>query len=158
MSTKDGFKNRQLHMEDYLCVIPAEQGRETGVFDYQRIAEDDNTITDFWTDNLLELITRTDNLNKAYLQVKRNKGKGGIDGMQVDELLPYLREHQSELIQQLREGKYKPNPVRRVEIPKEEKSTGKIDAAVATVMALDRAIRKQGSEGSVYDGRVILVF
>lgn len=41
--------------------------------------------------------------------------------MQVDELLPYLREHQSELIEQVRKGKYKPNPVRRVEIPKEEK-------------------------------------
>ena len=38
------------------------------------------------------------------------------------------------------------------------KSTEKIDAAVATVMALDRAIRNQGSEGSVYDGRGILVF
>ena len=41
--------------------------------------------------------------------------------MQVDELLPCLREHQSELVDQVREGKYKPNPVRRVEIPKEEK-------------------------------------
>ncbi len=41
--------------------------------------------------------------------------------MQVDELLPYLREHQTELVGQLRNGKYKPNPVRRVEIPKEEK-------------------------------------
>ena len=139
MSTKDGFKNRQLHMEDYLRVIPAEQGRETGVFDYRRIAEDDNTITDFWTDNLLELITRTDNLNKAYLQVKRNKGKGGIDGMQVDGLLPYLREHQSELIQQLREGKYKPNPVRRVEIPKEEK--GKVrKLGIPTVV--DRVVQQ----------------
>lgn len=39
-----------------------------------------------------------------------------------------------------------------------EKSTEKIDAAVATVMALDRAIRNQGNEGSVYDGRGILVF
>ena len=38
------------------------------------------------------------------------------------------------------------------------KSTEKIDAAVATVMALDRAIRNQGSEGSVYDGRGVLVF
>lgn len=82
MSTKDGFKNRQLHIEDYLRGIPAEQGKETGVFDYRRIADDDSTITDFWTDSLLELIIRKDNLNKAYLQVKRNKGKGGIDGMQ----------------------------------------------------------------------------
>ena len=42
--------------------------------------------------------------------------------------------------------------------PDKEKSTEKIDGAVATVMALDRAIRNQGSEGSVYDGRGILVF
>ena len=41
--------------------------------------------------------------------------------MQVDELLPYLKDHRDELVKQLREGKYKPNPVRRVEIPKEEK-------------------------------------
>lgn len=121
MPTKDGFEGRQLHMEDYLWKIPAEQGKETGMPDYRRIAGDDNTITNFWTDNLLELIIRKDNLNKAYLQVKRNKGKGGIDGMQVDELLPYLRQHQLELIQQLRKGTYRPNPVRRVEIPKEEK-------------------------------------
>ena len=41
--------------------------------------------------------------------------------MQVDELLPYLRENQETLIQEIRNGKYKPNPVRRVEIPKETK-------------------------------------
>ena len=64
---------------------------------------------------------RKDNLNEAYNQVKKNKGKGGIDGMQVDELLPFLREKQESLIQEIREGKYKPNPVRRVEIPKETK-------------------------------------
>ena len=42
--------------------------------------------------------------------------------MQADELLPCLREHQAELVEQVREGKYKPNPVRRVEIPKDWKS------------------------------------
>ena len=139
MSTKDGYNNRQLHIEDYLRMIPAEQGRQGGVLDYRRIAEKIGTITDFWTDNLLELIIRKDNLNKAYLQVKRNKGKGGIDGMQVDELLPYLREHQTELIQQLRDGKYKPNPVRRVEIPKEEK--GKVrKLGIPTV--IDRVVQQ----------------
>jgi len=87
----------------------------------------------------MELILRKDNLNKAYKRVKSNKGKGGIDGMQVDELVPYLRENQSEIIQKIREGKYKPNPVRRVEIPKEEK--GKVrKLGISTVV--DRVIQQ----------------
>ena len=84
------------------------------VFDYGKITEKSSIITDDWTDNLLELILRKDNLNKAYKRVKSNKGAGGTDGMQVDGLLPYLKENQAILIQQIREGKYKPNPVRRV--------------------------------------------
>ena len=119
--TESRFKNRQLHMEGYLQMVSAEQKEYAEVFDYSKIAEKSGVITDYWTNNLLELILRKDNLNKAYKQVKRNKGKGGIDGMQVDELLPFLRENQRSLIQKIREGKYKPNPVRRVEIPKETK-------------------------------------
>ena len=119
--TKDGFKDRQLHMEDYLQMVSAEQKEYAGVSVYQRITENNDIITDFWTDNLLELILRKENLNKAYRKVRSNKGKGGIDGMQVEGLLPYLKENQSEIIRKIREGKYKPNPVRRVEIPKEKK-------------------------------------
>jgi RNA-directed DNA polymerase len=119
--TKDGFKNRQLHIEDYLLMVSAEQKEYAEGFDYRRIAENNHTITDIWTNKLLDVIVRRDNLNKAYKKVKTNKGKGGIDGMQVDELLSFLRENQESLIQKLKDGKYKPNPVRRVEIPKEEK-------------------------------------
>ena len=119
--TESRFKNRQLHMEDYLQMVSAEQKEYAEVFGYSKITEKSGVITDYWTNNLLELILRKDNLNKAYKQVKRNKGKGGIDGMQVDELLPFLRENQDTLIQEIRDGKYKPNPVRRVEIPKETK-------------------------------------
>ena len=119
--TESGYKNRQLHIEDYLQMVSAEQKEYAEVFDYSKITEKSSVITDYWTNNLLELILRKDNLNKAYKQVKRNKGKGGIDGMQVDELLPFLRENQRSLIQKIREGKYKPSPVRRVEIPKETK-------------------------------------
>ena len=119
--TESGFENRQLHMEDYLQMVSAEQKEYAEVFDYSKITEKSGVITDYWTNNLLELILRKENLNKAYKQVKSNKGSGGIDGMQVDELLPYLRENQESLIQGIRNGKYKPNPVRRVEIPKETK-------------------------------------
>ena len=137
--TKDGFKDRQLHIEDYLQMVSAEQKEYAEVSVYQRITENNDIITDFRTDNLLELILRKDNLNQAYKKVKSNKGKGGIDGMQVDELLPYLRENQSEIIRQIREGNYKPNPVRRVEIPKEER--GKVrQLGIPTVV--DRLIQQ----------------
>lgn len=119
--TESRFKNRQLHIEDYQQMVSAEQKEYAEVFDYGKITEKSGIITDYWTNNLLDLILRKDNLNKAYRKVKSNKGKGGIDGMQVDELLLFLKENQETLIQEIMNGRYKPNPVRRVEIPKESK-------------------------------------
>jgi group II intron reverse transcriptase/maturase len=58
-------------------------------------------------------------LNQAYKRVKSNKGSGGVDKMEVESLLSYLVHHKEELIQSIMEGTYRPNPVRRVEIPKE---------------------------------------
>lgn len=58
------------------------------------------------------------NLNQAYLRVVRNKGAAGVDGMTVDDLLPFLRKHREELLERLADGTYKPKPVKRVEIPK----------------------------------------
>ena len=119
--TKDGYKNRQLHIEDYLQMVSAEQKEYAEVFAHQRIAENNDIITDFQTDNLMEQILHKDNLNKAYKKVKSNRGAGGIDGMSVDELLGFLKNNQKQLIQKIKDGKYKPKPVRRVEIPKETK-------------------------------------
>ena len=144
METGHGIKYRQLHIEDYLREIPAEQGRETGEYAHERITGNPDTNTDFRTDNLPDTILRSDNLNAAYKKVKTNKGVGGIDGMQVDELLPYLREHQSELVEQVREGKYKPNPVRRVEIPKEEKGkTRKLGIPTVVDRVIQQAIAQE---------------
>ena len=119
--TKDGFKDRQLHIEDYLQMVSAEQKEYAEVSAHQRIAENNDIITDFQTDRLMEKILSNDNLNQAYKKVKSNKGAGGIDGMNVDELLSFLKDNGTQLKQQLMDGKYKPNPVRRVEIPKETK-------------------------------------
>ena len=139
METGHRVKYRQLHIEDYLRRVPAEQGEEAEVYDYGRITGNPDTNTDFWEDNLLDTILRSDNMNEAYKKVKANKGAGGIDGMQVNELLYYLNEHGDELREQVRRGKYKPNPVRRVEIPKEEK--GKVrKLGVPTVV--DRVIQQ----------------
>ncbi|MBQ3165236.1 MAG: group II intron reverse transcriptase/maturase, partial [Lachnospiraceae bacterium] len=76
--TESRFKNRQLHIEDYLQMVSAEQKEYAEVFDYRKITEKSGVITDYWTDNLLELILRKDNLNQAYKRVKSNKGAGGI--------------------------------------------------------------------------------
>ncbi|WP_198023036.1 group II intron reverse transcriptase/maturase [Paenibacillus zanthoxyli] len=72
--------------------------------------------------DLLERILNRDNLNRAYKQVKRNHGAPGIDGMTVEAALPWLRENRDELLQSIRDGRYKPNPVRRKEIPKPDGS------------------------------------
>ena len=72
---------------------------------------------------MMEYILTPDNLNRAYKQVKANKGSCGSDGMGVEELLPYLREHKEELVSKLERGRYKPRPVRRAEIPKDNGKT-----------------------------------
>jgi RNA-directed DNA polymerase len=72
--------------------------------------------------------------------VKRNKGAGGIDGMQVDELLPFLKENQKALVQSLRDGKYHPKPVRRVEIPKENGKTRKLGIPTVVDRLIQQAI------------------
>lgn len=68
--TESRFKNRQLHIEDYLQMVSAEQKDYAEVFDYSKITEKSGVITDYWTNNLLDLILRKDNLNNAYKQVK----------------------------------------------------------------------------------------
>ena len=80
---------------------------------------DDLVEVQLTTDRMLEYILTPDNLNRAYKQVKANKGSGGIDKMDVEQLLPYLRSHKVEIVESLLDGKYRPNPVRRVEIPKD---------------------------------------
>ena len=70
------------------------------------------------TSSLMEQILSRENLNAAYLQVVRNKGAAGVDGMIVEELGAYLSENGESIREQLRTRKYKPQPVRRVEIPK----------------------------------------
>ena len=72
------------------------------------------------TSSLMEQILSKDNLNAAYLQVVRNKGAAGVDGMAVEELGAYLSENGETIREQLRTRKYKPQPVRRVEIAKPE--------------------------------------
>jgi RNA-directed DNA polymerase len=86
----------------------------------------------------MEAIVETDNLKKALAQVRRNKGASGIDAMSVEELASYLKDHWPTIKVQLLEGTYKPQPVRRVEIPKA--SGGTRPLGIPTV--LDRFIQQ----------------
>lgn len=83
------------------------------------ITENNLTDTNQLENGLLELIVSPSNLTKAYLQVKRNKGAGGVDKMEVESLKDYLVTHKDELITSILKGTYRPNPVRRVLIPKD---------------------------------------
>jgi len=87
---------------------------------------------------LLEQVLDRDNLNMAYKRVKRNGGAAGVDGVKVEEMLPYLKEHKSSLLDSLKGGWYKPKPVRRVYIPKS--GGGKRMLGVPTV--IDRMIQQ----------------
>lgn len=89
-----------------------------GVQTFMGITENHLTEVQLAKDDLLERILSAANLNKAYKQVVSNGGSGGVDKMETEDLLSYLRIHKDNLILSLKEGNYRPNPLRRVEIPK----------------------------------------
>lgn len=70
------------------------------------------------TSQLMEQVVAPDNLNQAYTRVIANKGSPGIDGMRVDQLADWIRQHRQSFIQSLLDGSYAPQPVRGVQIPK----------------------------------------
>ena len=92
---------------------------------------------------LLEAILHKDNFNRAYKRVKANKGAPGIDGMTIEEALPYLQEHQQELTNRIYRGKYTPSPVRRVEIPKLDGGVRKLGIPTVIDRTLQQAITQQ---------------
>jgi len=90
------------------------------------------------TENLMEQVCQSANLNRAYKRVKSNKGSAGIDGMRVNELGDHIREHKEQLITSLLEGSYNPQPVRHVMIPKP--GGGERQLGIPTVM--DRLVQQ----------------
>ena len=93
--------------------------------------------------DLLERILSRENLNRAYKRVKANKGAPGIDGMTVEDALPWLREHREELLEQIRSGKYKPQPVRRKEIPKPDGGVRQLGIPTVIDRVIQQAIAQQ---------------
>lgn len=89
---------------------------------------------------MLEEILDIRNVQKALKQVAANKGAGGIDGMQTDELRDYLNAHWQTLRSKILEGSYKPQPVRKVEIPKPQGGTRMLGIPTVIDRLLQQAI------------------
>jgi len=88
---------------------------------------------------LMEAVVESKNMTKALRRVEKNKGSAGIDNMEVKELSSYLKAQWPRIKEALLAGKYKPEPVRRVEIPKPE-GRGKRMLGIPTV--LDRLVQQ----------------
>ena len=89
-------------------------------------------------ESLMEEVCERENLEDAWQQVRSNKGSPGVDGRTIDETRDYLREHWPTIREQLLNGTYRPQPVRRVEIAKPDGGVRKL--GIPTV--LDRLIQQ----------------
>lgn len=154
--TNTGMKGSQLPSEGSLQKDNAEHEGYAGVHNPARITENNNTNAHESGKGLLEKIISGGNLNQAFKKVKANKGSHGTDGMTVDELLQYLKDHGQALRQSILDGKYRPNPVRRVEIPKDNGKRRKLGIPTVVDRVIQQAIsqvltpiyEKQFSENS----------
>ena len=153
--TQDFVEYRQLHMEDYLQENTVEQEDKAEVYRSLEMNERIDTNSRI-VQGLLGDIISVENLNEARRRVKKNKGSHGIDKMQVSEMDTFMLEHGREIRNALLKGEYKPHPVRRVEIPKDDRSKRKlgiptvVDRMVqqAIVMKLTPLFEPQFSENS----------
>jgi RNA-directed DNA polymerase len=93
--------------------------------------------------DILSKILNKDNLNRAYKRVKANKGAPGVDGMTIEQALPWLKEHNHELTERIRKGHYTPSPVRRVEIPKPDGGVRKLGIPTVVDRIIQQAITQQ---------------
>jgi RNA-directed DNA polymerase len=115
MKRADNFKKNK---EGYLQEKRVELGCNAGVRSISTTSQSGENNGNEYPKGLLEEILDPDNLNLATRKVKANKGSHGVDGMTVNELYAFLKQNGNLIKQSIREGTYRPQPVRRVEIPK----------------------------------------
>lgn len=92
------------------------------------------------TKTLIEKILEKGNLNQAFERVKRNKGAAGVDAKDIEATRLYLKENGEEIIRLIKDGKYKPKPVRRVRIPKPNGGFRNLGIPTVTDRILQQAI------------------
>lgn len=134
---------RQLRIEDYLQENKLETEGNVEVPSIFVVSSKEEIDTKTVTNELLEKILSKDNMNLAFRRVKANKGASGIDDMKVDELLQYLKENGEQLKEDIRNGKYNPKAVRRVEIPKADGSKRKLEIPTVVDRVIQQAIAQQ---------------
>ena len=108
---------------------------------FRRIWEERNRVQS----ELLEKILSRENLNRAFKRVKKNKGAAGVDGMTIEETQAHLKEgsHAKELVERIRRGKYTPQPVRSVGIPKPDGGERKLGIPTVIDRTIQQAITQQ---------------
>lgn len=89
---------------------------------------------------MLEKILSDDNIKTAYKRVYANKGAGGVDGVTINELEEYMKEHWKSIEEEIRERRYKPQPVLRVEIPKPNGGVRKLGIPTVIDRVIEQAI------------------
>ena len=137
---------RQLHIEDYLQENKLETEGIVEVPSVLDVSPLEEVNAKTVTNELLEKILSKDNMNLAFKRVKANKGASGVDNMTVDELLQYLKENGEQIKESIREGKYNPKAVRRVEIPKTDGSKRKLGIPTVVDRVIQQAIAQQLSK------------
>ncbi len=137
--TDKEIKCCQPQNEGLLQKDSSESKMYAGVHDSLKITENNITNANKSREGLLEQILHRNNLNNAFKRVKSNKGAHGVDGIGVNGLLQYLKDNGDQLKQSILDGKYRPNPVRRVEIPKED---GKQKRKLGIPTVVDRVIQQ----------------
>jgi group II intron reverse transcriptase/maturase len=124
-TTKDGYLQRdRLETEEYVeaCSnVSTEMGRQDGTHLIDKVIEDDN-------------------LYKAYKRVRAKKGSPGVDGITFYQLYGHMQKYYKPLKRKLKDGSYQPQPVKRVEIPKNDGTKDKRKLGIPTV--LDRVVQQ----------------
>lgn len=140
--TRKHSESRQLHnFEGYSLEDKVELEDKEKVHSVSMTSEMSQNDRSMYGSMLMEKILDRDNMNDAFKRVKKNKGSHGIDGLTIDELQKYLKEHGEQLRKDILEGNYTPNPVRRVGIPKEDGKKRKLGIlGIPTVV--DRVIQQ----------------
>jgi RNA-directed DNA polymerase len=111
-------KQRNIQLELDFSSAPAGEAREAGREETESRLAAHDTESPADTSRLMEEVCERENLKEALRRVKANKGSAGVDGMTVDELSDYLKQHWPAIREQLLSGSYEPQPVKRVEIQK----------------------------------------